>query len=98
MKILALEKELPGVAAEAFQPLLKAEALRIWEFQQSGISREIYFRANQHTAVLVLECSDIDEARRLLYPLPLVAAGLIEFKIIPLTPYNGFARLFGEAI
>jgi len=97
MKILALEKELPGATAEAFRPLLKEEARCVWELQQSGLLREIYFNSNQHTAVLVLECASADEARRLLSGLPLVMAGLIEFEIIPLKPYDGFARLFGEA-
>ena len=94
MKLLALEKELPGAAAEAFQPLLKAEARRVWELQQSGALREIYFHADQHTAVLVLECPSVEEARRLLASLPLAAAKLIEFEIVPLAPYDGLARLF----
>ena len=94
MKILALEKELPGATAEAFQPLLKEEARHVWELQQSGELREIYFNSNLHTAVLVLECPSVKEARRLLSSLPLVAAGLIEFEIIPLAPYDGFTRLF----
>ncbi len=94
MKLLALEKELPGVTAEAFQPLLKDEARRIWELQQSGALRETYFRADQHNAVLVLECEDIEEAQRLLSTLPLVNADLIMFEIIPLAPYDGLARLF----
>jgi muconolactone delta-isomerase len=94
MKILALEKELPGATAEAFQPLLKDEARRVWELQQSGALREIHFRADQHTAVMVMECADIEEARHLLATLPLVQAGLITFDLIPLTPYDGFARLF----
>jgi hypothetical protein len=96
MKILALEKELPGTTADAFQPLLKAEARFIWELQQSGALREIYFRADIHTAVLVLECNDIETARHLLETLPLVQAGLITFDLIPLIPYNGFVRLFAE--
>jgi muconolactone delta-isomerase len=94
MKLLALEHELPGATAEQFQPHLKAEAHRVWELQQSGALREIYFRADQHTAVLILECVDVEEARRTLSSLPLVMAGLIEFEIIPLAPYDGFARLF----
>ena len=94
MKLLALEHELTGATAEQFQPHLKAEARRVWELQQSGTLREIYFRADQHTAVLVLECFNVEEARRLLASLPLVAAGLIEFEIFPLAPYDGFARLF----
>jgi muconolactone delta-isomerase len=96
MKILALEKELPGATAEAFQPHLKAEARRVWELQQSGALREIHFRADQHTAVLVLECADIEEARHLLTTLPLVQAGLITFDLIPLLPYDGYARLFAQ--
>jgi len=28
--------------------------------------------------------------------LPLVAAGLIDFDLVPLKPYPGFARLFAE--
>ncbi len=36
------------------------------------------------------------EARQALETLPLVQAGLIEFQILPLIPYDGFARLFGD--
>jgi hypothetical protein len=94
VKILALENELSGVAPQAFQPMLKAEAQCIWELQQAGRLREAYFRADQHTAVLVLECRNIEEVQSLLNDLPLVAAGLITFELIPLAPYDGLARLF----
>ncbi len=96
MKILAMEKELPGATAEKFKPLLKAEAARAWELYQAGTFREMYFREDQSTAVLVLECADIEEANRVLATLPLVQAGLIAFDVIPLKPYPGFARLFAE--
>lgn len=94
MKILALEKEVPGIVAEQFQRHLKAEALRAWELHQAGIIRELYFRDDQHTAVLVLECANVEEARQALNSLPLVKEGLITFDLIPLTAYPGFARLF----
>jgi muconolactone delta-isomerase len=94
MKFLALERELPNATAESFKPLLKDEARGVWELQQSGTLREIFFNADQHTAVLVLECSDRETARQLLASLPLVQAGLITFDLIPLIPYDGFARLF----
>jgi hypothetical protein len=97
MKILALEKELPGAAAEAYQPLLKAEARRIWELQQSGAIREIYFNSEQHSAVIMLECAHVAEAQGLVDSLPLVKAGLIEFELIPLVPYDGLARLFAAS-
>jgi len=94
MRLLALERELRGATAEAFRPLLKAEARGIWELQQSGALREIYFNADQHTVVLVLECSDREAARQLVATLPLAQAGLITFDLIPLVPYDGYARLF----
>jgi hypothetical protein len=94
MKILALERELPGATTECFEPLLKDEARCVWRLQQSGVVREIYFHAEQHTAILVLECANMEDARFLLAPLPLVKAGLIDFDLIPLAPYDGFARLF----
>jgi hypothetical protein len=96
VKFLALERELSGASAGQFQPHLKAEARRVWELQQSGGLREIYFHAEAHTAVLVLECIDETEVRHLLATLPLVQAGLIDFDLIPLAPYDGFARLFSE--
>jgi hypothetical protein len=94
MKILALEKETSGAPAEAFQPLLRDEARRVWELTQAGVLREAYFQAERHAAVLILECADLEAARQALATLPLVRAGLIAFDILPLIPYDGFARLF----
>ncbi|MBK8021279.1 MAG: superoxide dismutase [Chloroflexi bacterium] len=95
MKLLALERELSTLSADD-QPHLKAEAGRVWTLVQQGVVREIYFRADQHTAVLILECEDAAAARAVLDTLPLVQAGLIDFDIIPLAPYDGFARLFAS--
>jgi hypothetical protein len=94
MKILALEKELPDIAASAFQPHLKAEAKRVWELYKSEIIREIYFDKDRHNAVIIMECTDAAEAEKHLESLPLVKEGLIGFDIIALEPYHGFARLF----
>jgi muconolactone delta-isomerase len=94
MKILCIEKEVPGVKEEDYGPYLKAEALRAWELFQQGIVRELYFTQEDHSAVLMLECSSADEAEEVLNSLPLVKEGLIKFNIVPLIPYPGFARLF----
>lgn len=96
MKVLAIEKDVPGVAPESFKAHSKAEARRVWELYQGGVLRECYFRQDKTNAVLVLECRDADHARDILGSLPLVANGLIAFDIIPLAPYPGFARLFAE--
>ena len=94
MKILAMEKDVPGVTDDQLPPHLKAEGARAWELYQAGIIRELYFRQDQSAAVLVLECNDVEEARRALATLPLVREKLIDFEIIPLAPYPGFSRLF----
>jgi len=93
MKILAIEKEVPGVKDEDYQPHLKTEAKTAWELYQSGIIRELYF-SEDNSAVLILECNSTYEAKEVLYSLPLVREKLIDFDIIPLHPYPGFERLF----
>ena len=96
MKLLALERELPGVTASQFGPYLKAEAARAWELYQAGVIRELYFRQDRHAVVLVLECASRLEAEQVLATLPLVRKELIAFDLIPLVPYDGFARLFDK--
>lgn len=96
MKILAFEVERPGLSAADFTPHLKDEARRVWDLQQAGLVREAYFRADEHTAVLVLESPTLQDAQAALNTLPLVERGLIAFELMPLIPYNGFARLFSE--
>ena len=98
MKILALSRELPGVTAEQYPPLLKAEALRAWELHQLGVVRELYFREDIAEVVLVLECATLEEAGAALASLPLAQAGLIAFDLISLRAYDGFARLFNPEL
>lgn len=94
MKILALEKELPGIPDDAFEPHLRNEAARAWELYQAGIVRELYFRTDWPGAVLVLESESLAAAQEALATLPLVQKGLIAFELVPLRAYPGFARLF----
>jgi hypothetical protein len=94
MKILALEKDVDGILPGDFGPYLKAEARKVWELQQAGVIREIYFRQEVSSAVLVLECADKEAAIEVLASLPLVQAGLTRFDVIPLRPYPGLKRLF----
>lgn len=94
MKILAIESEVPGIEDEEFEPFLKHEAARVWELYQAGVIREMYFRQDQISAVLILECEDLKDANNALNSLPLVREGLIAFDIIPLRAYPGFSRLF----
>jgi len=94
MKILAIENEISGKTAEDFLHHSEAEARRVWELYKKGIIREMYFRADQTTAVLILECENKEAAKEELSSLPLVRNGLISFDLLPLAPYPGLERLF----
>jgi len=98
MKILALERELPGASPEVFKCFENEEARKAWKLHQAGLIRELYFRADQSTAVLVLECDSIEQAENILAELSYVREGLITFDLIPLKAYPGFARLFKGAV
>jgi len=95
MKILAIEKELPNVKDSDYQPFLEAEARKAWELQQEGLIRELYF-TDEHCAVLILEARDKAHAREIVDRLPLVQQKLIDFDLMALTAYPGFARLFKQ--
>ena len=75
-----MEIETESVKPQEYTPHLKAEAKHVWELYQSGTIRELYFRADRSTAVLMLECLDVSEAQQILTSLPLVQAGLITFE------------------
>ena len=94
MKILAIEKECEGKTAEDFQPHLETEARQVWELYKKGVIREVYFRADKKSAIIILECKDIEEAKEKLATLPLVRENLIYFQLMPLVPYPGYERLF----
>jgi hypothetical protein len=97
MRILAIERPVDGVDQSQFTAeLAAAEARRVWDLLQAGAIRDLSYRDDQASAVLALECADAAEAAAVIETLPLVQAGLIEFELIPLRAYPGFARLFGE--
>ena len=95
MKILAIEKELPNITDSDYQPFLEAEARKAWELQQEGLIREMYF-TDEHCAVLILEARDKAHAREIVDQLPLVQQKLIDFDLMALSAYSGFARLFKQ--
>ena len=94
MIIIALEKELKNVKTLAFRKNAKAEAKALWRLYLGGIVREFHFRKEKNLAVLILEAKNKQVAKKELDKLPFVSKKLIEFELIPLKPYPGFARLF----
>ncbi len=96
MKVLALGHDVVAQDDPRFAELRPVEARRVWELYQADILREVYFRADRPNGVLVFEVPDVAAARTAVDSLPLVAAGLIDFDLVPLRPYPGFARLFRD--
>jgi hypothetical protein len=93
MKILAIEKEVPGVDWRTVsKSLLAQEALHIYHMYLGEQLREHYFNEDK-CAVLVLECDSKAQAQELLGNLPLVANKLIAFEIMELHPYTGYDRI-----
>lgn len=94
MQIIALEHECRTFSGKAADAILRAEALTLWTLQQEGVVRAAYFRADRKEAILILESNSVNESEAQLSRLPLVQGGYIQFELIPLAPYDGFARLF----
>lgn len=96
MRIIAIEVEKPGLNKREFIPHLRDEARRGWKLYKEGFIREMYFRDDKPEVVLILEAENVEKAKTKLAQLPLVKNGLITFELIPLKPYHGFERLFGN--
>jgi hypothetical protein len=94
MKILALEVECEGSTPEQFSELAQKEAQVVWRLIQAEKIREIYFRRDQESAVIILETNSLKDAEEILQELPFVQAGLIRFELLPLKAYPGLMRLF----
>ena len=94
MKILAIDKILPEATEEKIKVHLKEEALKAWELYNSGVFREMYFRTDRGGAVIIMECEDLEAAKKVVSNLPIVKAGLVDFDLIPLGPFLPLATLF----
>ena len=93
MKILAIEKETPGVDwGTISKEVLAMEALEVYKLYLTEQLREHYFN-EVNFAVIVLECESKEHAQALLGKLPLVQQNLITFDIMELRPYTGYDRI-----
>lgn len=96
MKILVLDRILPGATEEKIKSLMKEEAAHAWKSYLNGTVREWYFRQDRPGAVIVLECATLEEAQAAVNALPLAKAGLVAFECIPLGPFVPLAALFAD--
>jgi hypothetical protein len=94
MKILAIDRPLPGATPEKYQPHLLNEARHAWQSYKKGFIREINFRLDHPGVATILECESVEAAKMLLAEFPLVKAGVIEFEVIPIGPFANWEALF----
>ena len=64
------------------------------ESSKRGIVRNIWFTVKGKNAILVIEEENDIKVRNSIESLPLVKEKLIKYKIIRLTVYDGFERIF----
>ena len=98
MKILVLARRDDRVPTEAMQPHFQAEVQAIWDLYTQGIVREMYTRADQPgAAILMVEGETIQAARHALAKLPLVELNMIDLEMIPFAPFTNLTLLFKPA-
>jgi hypothetical protein len=97
MRILCLDRPLPGATFEKFLPHMQDEVRHTWQAYKNGVVREIYFRQDRPGVAIILECASVDEAKEAFADFPLVRAGLIEMDAIPLGPFLNWEMLFASA-
>lgn len=97
MKILCLDRPLPGATVEKYQPHLLEEIRHAWQAYRKDIFREVYFRQDRPGVAIIVECASVEEAKEVFADFPLVKAGLIEIEAIPLGPFLSWEFLFAPA-
>src|SRR6266571_8965030 len=98
MKILVLPKPREGVSREELLSHAAAEIQAVWELYTQGICREFYTRVNEPgRVVLMFESASMEAAKEALDTLPFAQLHLVDFDLIPLTPFTGLSRLFQAA-
>lgn len=92
MQFLVLSRRRTEQFTDAdFDAVIPAETQRVRELYAQQVVRQIWLRGDQPGAAFVVEAADAAEAQRTVDALPMAAAGLSEFQLIPLAPYRGFA-------
>jgi hypothetical protein len=94
MKFLVLLTPVAGKTLTDFQPHMKPEIEAIWRSYASGDLREFYFCPEPQIVTLIYELPDMMAVNRALDALPMIEAGLLERRVVPLGPFLQFEHLF----
>lgn len=94
MMFLVLTEDRRAVNWKDKGTILKEEVRYVWDHQKRGIIRNIWFVKNSKNAVLMVEEESEGKVKEVLDKLPLVKEQLITYKVLELTAYDGYERLF----
>ena len=96
MQILAIGTKKKSATPEQMGPYLADEVKHTLEAYLDGKVRNFWFKVGSMGVVLMLESADEDEALSIINELPLVAAGLVHFELIPLQSLKPLGMLIGR--
>ena len=97
MKLLCLDRPLPGASLEALQPHLLDEVRFAWNLYKDDFIREINLRLDRPGVAIIAECESVEKAGEALAEIPLAKAGLIDWDIIPLGSFKNWEILFAPS-
>jgi len=97
MKILALLTPAAGKTPADFGPLVVAEEKAAWAAYRAGTIRDLYVQPEPLTVSLVFEAADHAAVEAALKAFPMVAAGLLDTRLVTLGPWTMLEALFDKA-
>jgi hypothetical protein len=96
MKVLAMLTLVPEAKLETVRDELADELRGSWALYSSGVLREVYATEDSRRVVFVMEADHAAAAKRLLAPLPLVAAEELQMEFVELRPFVNWSMLFAH--
>ena len=94
MKLQATLTVKTGIDMAAFAPLVVEEERHVWADYEAGFLREMYFQPDPITVTLIFEAADASAVADRLAHYPMVAAGLLDIRIVQLGPWLPLKALF----
>ena len=94
MQFMAIvRRRIDAFTSEEFDAVLDAEAERVRALYTEGTLRSVHSRGDIPGAVLIFEGNDEASAHAAMASLPLAQRNMLEYQLIPLRPYRGFAPI-----
>ena len=98
MKILALLTPAAGTTPADYGPLLVAEEKAVWAAYKAGVVRDLYFQPEPLTVNLVFEAADHAAVQAELAAFPMMAANLLDIRLVTLGPWTMLEMLFDRSL